>query len=99
MENADQSRALIIRHEDDSLKEQSACGHRYRLLSKGDQGIAAWAHAVDIDGAKPHYHKKTTELYYVLEGEGTVTLDGKKQEVKKGFHVQIRFSILNGWWQ
>ena len=96
MENADQSRALIIRHEDDSLKEQSACGHRYRLLSKGDQGIAAWAHAVDIDGAKPHYHKKTTELYYVLEGEGTVTLDGKKQEVKKGTIIHIPPGVVHG---
>ena len=65
-------------------------------MSKGDQGIAAWAHAVDIDGAKPHYHKKTTELYYVLEGEGTVTLDGKKQEVKKGTIIHIPPGVIHG---
>jgi mannose-6-phosphate isomerase-like protein (cupin superfamily) len=29
---------------------------------------AAWVHAVDIDGAKLHYHKRSAELYYVLEG-------------------------------
>ena len=34
MSTSDQQKALIIRHEEDSLKEPSACGHRYRLLSK-----------------------------------------------------------------
>ena len=37
---------LIIRHEDEAVRERSACGHRFRLLSKGDQDVAAWAHAV-----------------------------------------------------
>ena len=69
---------LIIRHEDDEIAEPSACGQRYRLLSEGDKDVAAWAHAVDIDGAKLHYHKICTELYYVLNGEGKVVLDGRK---------------------
>ncbi|HOE31573.1 MAG TPA: hypothetical protein PLY00_18130, partial [Verrucomicrobiota bacterium] len=37
---------------------------------------AAWAHTVDIEGSKLHYHKRATELYYVLEGGGSVILDG-----------------------
>ena len=45
---------LIVRHEDEAVKEASACGYRYRLLSQGDKDVAAWAHAVDIDGAKLH---------------------------------------------
>jgi mannose-6-phosphate isomerase-like protein (cupin superfamily) len=47
------------------------------LISREDVALspAAWAHAVDIDGAKLHYHKRSTELYYVLDGEGTVSLD------------------------
>ena len=52
---------LIIRHEGEAVKEASACGYRYRLLSEGDKDVAAWAHAVDIDGAKLHYHKIATE--------------------------------------
>jgi hypothetical protein len=27
--------------------------------------VAAWVHAVDIDGAREHYHKRGTELYYL----------------------------------
>ena len=80
---------LVIRHEKEAPKEPSACGHRYRLLSQGDSGVAAWAHAVDIDGAKPHYHKRATELYYVLEGEGQVILDGEAQDVFTGTMLHI----------
>ena len=87
---------LIVRDEDESVKETSACGHRYRLLSHEDEGLAAWAHAVDIDGAKLHYHKKSTELYYVLEGQGTVSLDGKEEYVKKGTIIHIPPGVVHG---
>ena len=39
---------LIIRHEDEAVREASACGYRYRLLSEGDDGAAAWAHALGV---------------------------------------------------
>ena len=87
---------LILRHESDAARECSACGHRYRLLSRGDEDVAAWAHAVDIDGAKPHYHKIATELYYVLEGEGSVMLDGEERAVCKGSMVHIPPGVVHG---
>ena len=87
---------LILRHESDAAREGSACGHRYRLLSRGDEDVAAWAHAVDIDGAKPHYHKIATELYYVLEGEGSVMLDGEERAVRKGSMVHIPPGVVHG---
>jgi mannose-6-phosphate isomerase-like protein (cupin superfamily) len=73
-----ESEKILIRHEGDTPRERSACGWRDRLISREDAALepAAWAHAVDIDGAKPHFHKVATELYYVLEGGGSVTLDG-----------------------
>ncbi|HJN90669.1 MAG TPA: cupin domain-containing protein [Verrucomicrobiota bacterium] len=89
-------RNLIIRHETDAARERSACGHRYRLLSRDDEGVAAWAHAVDIDGAKLHYHKVSTELYYVLEGEGSVQLDGEEQPVRKGSMIHIPPGLVHG---
>tara|TARA_Y100001968_G_C19393964_1_gene737170 strand:- start:1074 stop:1445 length:372 start_codon:yes stop_codon:yes gene_type:complete len=88
--------ALLLRHEDEVVRERSACGHRYRLISQDDENVAAWAHAVDIDGAKPHYHKLSTELYYVLEGSGKVVLDGKEQEVRPGTMVHIPSGVVHG---
>lgn len=59
------------------------------MISHEDAGVAAWVHAVDIDGAREHYHKRATELYYVLEGEGVVVLDGEEHPVRKGSLVHI----------
>jgi mannose-6-phosphate isomerase-like protein (cupin superfamily) len=44
---------------------------------------------VDIDGAKLHFHQRSTELYYVLEGSGSVVLDGIKHPVSQGSLVHV----------
>lgn len=89
---------LLIRHEGHTPRERSTCGWRDRLISHEDTalGPAAWAHAVDIDGARLHYHKRSTELYYVLEGGGTVVLDGVEQPVSKGSLVHIPPGVVHG---
>lgn len=91
------SGTIIVRHEDGAPRERSECGWRSRLISREDACLApaAWAHAVDIDGAKPHYHKVATELYYVLDGHGMITLDGRTHEVRKGSLVHIPPGIVH----
>jgi mannose-6-phosphate isomerase-like protein (cupin superfamily) len=86
----------LVRHEGETPRERSACGWRDRLISKEDTGVAAWAHAVDIDGAREHYHKRATELYYVLEGDGVVVLDGVEQPVRRGSLVHIPPGVVHG---
>jgi quercetin dioxygenase-like cupin family protein len=86
----------LVRHEGETPRERSACGWRDRLISREDTDVAAWAHAVDIDGAREHFHKRATELYYVLEGEGTVMLDGVEQPVRRGSLVHIPPGIVHG---
>jgi quercetin dioxygenase-like cupin family protein len=88
--------AILIRHEGEAPRERSSCGWRDLLISRGDDRAAAWAHAVDIDGARIHYHKIATELYYVLEGSGTVLLDGVEHEVRKGSIVHIPPGVVHG---
>lgn len=90
--------ATLVRHEAEAPRERSTCGWRHRLLSREDaaRGLAAWAHAVDIDGARPHYHRRSTELYYVLEGEGAVVLDGVEQPVRRGSIVHIPPGVVHG---
>ena len=91
------SRKILIRHEGEVPRERSTCGWRDRLISREDAEIepAAWAHAVDIDGAKPHFHKVATELYYVLLGGGSVTLDGVDHEVRQGSLVHIPPGVVH----
>src|SRR6516162_1721703 len=89
---------VLVRHEGDVPREKSACGWRDRLISREDAALApaAWAHAVDIDGARPHFHKRSTELYYVLEGDGVVLLDGEEHPVRKGSLVHIPPGVVHG---
>ncbi len=88
---------LLVRHEAGAPQERSTCGWRHRLISREDQGknVAAWVHVVDIDGSAPHYHKRATELYYVLEGEGTVELDGVEHPVAKGSLLHIPPAVVH----
>src|SRR5262245_36423176 len=92
------SSTTLVRHEGHTPRERSTCGWRDRLISREDVAAnpAAWAHAVDIDGAKPHYHRRLTELYYVLEGEGVVLLDGVEHAVRKGSIVHIPPGVVHG---
>jgi len=94
--NAVDARQVLVRHEGETAQERSTCGWRHLLISRGDQDVAAWVHAVDIDGARLHYHKRATELYYVLDGEGTVLLDGVEHAVRKGSVVHIPPGVVHG---
>jgi mannose-6-phosphate isomerase-like protein (cupin superfamily) len=89
---------VLVRHEGHTPRERSACGWRDRLIGREDvpSSPAAWAHAVDIDGARLHYHKRSTELYYVLDGGGAVMLDGVAHEVTKGSLVHIPPGVVHG---
>jgi len=89
---------VLVRHEGEAPRERSTCGWRDRLISREDAGtgVAAWAHAVDIDGARLHYHKRSTELYYVLSGEGSVVLDGVEHAVRPGSLVHIPPGVVHG---
>ncbi len=86
----------LVRHEGEVPRERSTCGWRDRLISREDTDVAAWVHVVDIDGARAHYHKRSTELYYVLDGEGSVVLDGVEHPVRKGSLVHIPPGTVHG---
>ena len=88
----------LVRHEGCTPRERSTCGWRDRLISREDVALnpAAWAHAVDIDGAKLHYHRRSTELYYVLDGSGVVLLNGAEHEVRQGSMVHIPPGVVHG---
>ncbi len=86
----------IVRHEGEAPRERSTCGWRNLLISRQDEDAAAWVHAVDIDGARLHYHQRATELYYVLEGEGILVLDGEEHPMRTGSLAQIPPGVVHG---
>ena len=66
------------------------CGQARRAFA-GVGGAVASVHLVDISvDARTHYHKRMTEIYLVLEGEGHLELDGELVPVKPMTAVYIR---------
>jgi len=66
------------------------CGVSRRAFVGSPQNAAS-LHLVDIKkDARTHYHKKMTEIYLVLEGEGHLELDGKLVPVKPMTAVYIQ---------
>lgn len=64
------------------------CG-QIRCLVEQKDGAAAEVHQVEIHNAKLHYHERTDEFYYIIDGNGTMILDGEEIEVHKGVVVYI----------
>jgi mannose-6-phosphate isomerase-like protein (cupin superfamily) len=66
------------------------CGMSRRAFTDDADGVAS-LHVVDINtDARTHYHKKLTELYYVLEGTGQMELDGQLFDIAPGDAVLIK---------
>ena len=66
------------------------CGFSRRAFNDPDNTVAT-LHIVDIaEDSRVRYHKKTTELYLVLEGEGFIELDGNRVSVKPMTAVFIK---------
>lgn len=58
------------------------CGFAKRAFAVPDNTTAT-VHVVDIQtDSEVHYHKKLTEIYIVLEGQGEMELDGRRIPVE-----------------
>ena len=64
------------------------CG-QIRCLIEEKDGAAGEVHHVEIQDAKLHYHERTDEFYYVIDGQGTMVLDGQEIELHRGVVVYI----------
>jgi mannose-6-phosphate isomerase-like protein (cupin superfamily) len=66
------------------------CGATRRAFVDDLDGVAS-LHVVDISvNARTHYHKRLTELYYILQGEGHLELDGELYAVRPGDAILIK---------
>src|SRR5262245_54385954 len=66
------------------------CGETRRAFVEESDGVAS-LHVVKISAdAQAHYHKRMTEMYYILEGEGEMELDGERDAVRAGDAILIK---------
>jgi mannose-6-phosphate isomerase-like protein (cupin superfamily) len=80
----------LISQLDQIPPQRCPCGFTQRAFAGESQNVAS-LHVVSIEeNARTHYHKKMTEIYLVLEGEGEMELDGELVPVKPMTAVYIK---------
>ena len=73
------------------------CGQIRPLLEEKD-GAAAEVHHLEITDAKLHYHQRTDEIYYVIDGEGRMRLDDDEIELHSGVTVYVPRGVKHRAW-
>ena len=73
------------------------CGQIRPLLEEKD-GAAAEVHHLQISNAKLHYHQRTDEIYYVLDGQGQMRLDDEEIELHKDVVVYVPRGVKHKAW-
>ncbi len=72
----------VVAQMDDIPAVGCPCGQTRRAFVTPENPVAT-LHMVDISAdSKAHYHKRLTEIYLILEGEGHMELDGEMVPVK-----------------
>ena len=75
---------------DEVESTQCPCGMTKRAFVSPENPVAT-IHIVDISkDSRVHYHKKLTEIYLVLEGQGHMELDGEMVLVKPMTTILIK---------
>ena len=81
---------FLIAQLDELSAQPCPCGTTRRAFAE-ISGAPASVHRVDIsEEAQTHYHKKMTEIYLVLDGEGQMELDGQLFPVQPMTAIYIR---------
>ena len=80
----------MIAQLDDTPAQRCPCGFTKRAFAGSPDNVAS-LHIVEIqEDSRTHYHKRMTEIYLVLEGEGQMELDGQLFPVKPMTAIYIR---------
>jgi len=64
------------------------CGQSTRIVSAAD-GLGCSFHITKITDSTRHYHRKSAEVYYILEGFGHMELDGDTVDISPGTVITI----------
>jgi mannose-6-phosphate isomerase-like protein (cupin superfamily) len=87
----------LRRHPSDITPWTETCGQIRPLIEEKD-GAAAEVHHLEITDAKLHYHERTDEIYYVLDGEGRMQLDDEEIELHSGVTVYVPRGVKHRAW-
>jgi mannose-6-phosphate isomerase-like protein (cupin superfamily) len=73
----------LVRRTADAPTVPCPCGDSTRVLTAAD-GAPLSLHITSIRDAQRHYHRETTEVYYILSGTGKMELGGDWVDLEPG---------------
>ena len=82
------SPGYLIRKQAAAPSVTCPCGVSTRILTSAD-GAPCSLHVTSIKEATLHYHRETTEVYYILEGTGKIELNGQWYDLEPGTVIWI----------
>ena len=77
-----------VRHLRDATVVPCPCGTSHRIFTRADTPVAN-LHVTEITDSRKHFHRKSTEYYYILEGTGRMELNNDVIDVEPGTAVII----------
>jgi mannose-6-phosphate isomerase-like protein (cupin superfamily) len=81
-------KGFLIRHLENAEAVPCPCGISVRPLPVADSKACS-VHVTTIHDSVIHYHAKTTEVYYILSGEGMMELNGETFQIQPGCTIYI----------
>ena len=82
------TKGYLVRRLADAQTVPCPCGESTRLLPTAD-GAPCSFHITSIREAVRHYHRNTTEVYYILEGSGKMELQDDWVDLEPGTMIWI----------
>lgn len=78
----------VVRHISAAPTVPCPCGESTRIITGAD-GAPCSLHVTAIRDSVLHYHRETTEVYYILEGSGKMELNGDWVPLEPGTAIWI----------
>ncbi|MCI0377412.1 MAG: cupin domain-containing protein [Gemmataceae bacterium] len=82
------SAGYLVRRLEDAPTVPCPCGQSTRPLTRADTPVCNF-HVTFIQDSVRHYHKQCTEVYYILEGQGKMELNGDTIDIQPGTVIYI----------
>ena len=79
---------VIVRNANDVESVSCPYGDAVRVVTGGESDIAN-VHIITVTEGSAHFHSGYSEIYYVLEGSGSMEIEGKEYNISPGSVVVI----------
>jgi mannose-6-phosphate isomerase-like protein (cupin superfamily) len=92
------TQAKYLRRDPAQIKPWAETCGQIRFLIDHKDAAAGEVCEVEITDAKLHYHERTDEFYYVIDGEGRMRLDDEEVELHNGVVVYVPRGVKHKAW-